>query len=47
MSLFAVASVLIVISALFTYIIIVFSIIGQGLTVGKLIKKLSKEKVCY
>ncbi|MFK5957601.1 MAG: sodium:proton antiporter [Lutibacter sp.] len=26
-----------------TYIIVVFSIIGQGLTVGKLIKKLSKE----
>ncbi len=26
-----------------TYIVVVFSIIGQGLTVGKLIKKLSKE----
>lgn len=26
-----------------TYLIVVFSIIGQGLTVGKLIKKLSKE----
>jgi CPA1 family monovalent cation:H+ antiporter len=26
-----------------TYIIVVFSIIGQGLTVGKLIKKLTKE----
>jgi CPA1 family monovalent cation:H+ antiporter len=27
-----------------TYIIVVFSIIVQGLTVGKLIKKLSKER---
>ena len=27
-----------------TYIIVVFSIIGQGLTVGKLVKRLTKEK---
>ena len=26
-----------------TYMVVVFSIIGQGLTVGKLIKKLNKE----
>jgi hypothetical protein len=39
MDYYEIVSILIVISAVFEYIIVVFSIIGQGLTVEGVIKK--------